>query len=80
VSSNSDAPITLNISIPSQLPHSRSLAVIFFNSLPTTNSISITTIMAEETIDLKLFRYDPSMVAAVIFIILFLVITALHLY
>lgn len=28
----------------------------------------------------KLYRYDPSMVAAVIFIILFLIISALHTY
>ena len=36
--------------------------------------------MAEETLDFKLFRYDPSMAAAVIFIILFLVVTVLHFY
>jgi hypothetical protein len=38
--------------------------------------------MAEdgENIDFKLFRYNPSMAAAVIFIILFLLISTLHLY
>ena len=36
--------------------------------------------MAGETIDFKLYRYDPSMVAAVVFIILFFVATVLHLY
>ena len=36
--------------------------------------------MAEETIDFKLYRYDPSMAAAVVFIILFLIATGLHLY
>jgi hypothetical protein len=36
--------------------------------------------MAEETVDFKLYRYNPSMAAAVIFIILFFLITALHFY
>ncbi|KAH6849569.1 putative RTM1-like protein [Alternaria alternata] len=36
--------------------------------------------MAEETVDFKLYRYNPSMAAAVIFIILFFLITALHSY
>lgn len=30
--------------------------------------------------DFKLYRYDPSMAAAVIFIIAFIVVTALHFY
>ncbi|KAH7090302.1 RTA1 like protein-domain-containing protein [Paraphoma chrysanthemicola] len=33
-----------------------------------------------ENVDFKLFRYDPSMAAAVIFILLFLFISVLHLY
>jgi len=36
--------------------------------------------MAGETLDFKLYRYDPSMAAAVIFIILFLLATAVHFY
>lgn len=36
--------------------------------------------MAEETIDFRLYRYDPSMAAAVIFVILFLIVTVLHFY
>lgn len=32
------------------------------------------------TIDFKLYRYNPSMAAAVIFIILFLLVSGLHLY
>jgi hypothetical protein len=36
--------------------------------------------MAEKEVDFKLYRYDPSMAAAVIFIILFLVVSVLHLY
>ncbi|KAH8629761.1 hypothetical protein IG631_14338 [Alternaria alternata] len=36
--------------------------------------------MVEETVDFKLYRYNPSMAAAVIFIVLFLLITALHFY
>jgi hypothetical protein len=36
--------------------------------------------MAEETVDFKLYRYNPSMAAAIIFIILFFLITALHFY
>jgi hypothetical protein len=36
--------------------------------------------MAEETVDFKLYRYNPSMAAAVIFIILFFLITTLHFY
>lgn len=32
------------------------------------------------TIDFKLYRYNPSMAAAVIFTILFLLISGLHLY
>lgn len=36
--------------------------------------------MAAEHVDFKLYRYDPSMAAAVIFIILFLLITAVHTY
>lgn len=36
--------------------------------------------MANETVEFKLYRYDPSMAAAIIFIILFLLATALHLY
>lgn len=33
-----------------------------------------------ETVEFKLYRYDPSMAAAVLFIILFLLITAIHSY
>lgn len=33
-----------------------------------------------EDIDFKLYRYDPSMAAAVIFIILFFLVSTLHLY
>jgi len=36
--------------------------------------------MAEEFVDFKLFRYNPSMAAAIIFLILFLLITALHFF
>ncbi|EUC28131.1 hypothetical protein COCCADRAFT_41301 [Bipolaris zeicola 26-R-13] len=36
--------------------------------------------MAEETVDFKLYRYNPSMAAAVIFIILFFLVTTLHFY
>jgi hypothetical protein len=36
--------------------------------------------MADDAVDFKLYRYDPSLAAAVIFIILFLVITAVHSY
>lgn len=36
--------------------------------------------MAEESVDFKLYRYNPSMAAAIIFIILFFLITALHFY
>ncbi|KAH7112498.1 putative RTM1-like protein [Dendryphion nanum] len=36
--------------------------------------------MAGEDVDFKLYRYDPSMAAAVIFIILFLLITVVHAY
>ncbi|KAL1591359.1 hypothetical protein SLS60_012058 [Paraconiothyrium brasiliense] len=36
--------------------------------------------MSDDAIDFKLYRYDPFMAAAVIFIILFLVITAIHFY
>jgi hypothetical protein len=36
--------------------------------------------MAEETVDFKLYRYNPSMAAAVIFIVLFFLITTLHFY
>ena len=36
--------------------------------------------MADDAFDFKLYRYDPSMPAAIIFTILFLLITAVHLY
>ncbi|PVI01010.1 hypothetical protein DM02DRAFT_642118 [Periconia macrospinosa] len=36
--------------------------------------------MADNAADFKLYRYDPSMAAAVIFIIGFLVITSIHFY
>lgn len=36
--------------------------------------------MADDAFDFKLYRYDPSMPAAIIFTILFLLITAIHLY
>ncbi|RYN17532.1 hypothetical protein AA0112_g12025 [Alternaria arborescens] len=36
--------------------------------------------MAGETVDFKLYRYDPSMAAAIVFIVLFLIVTALHFY
>ncbi|USP76459.1 hypothetical protein yc1106_03733 [Curvularia clavata] len=36
--------------------------------------------MAEETVDFKLYRYDPSMAAAFVFIVLFLIATGLHFY
>ena len=43
--------------------------------------IHTTAAMADEAfIDFKLFRYDPSMAGAVIFFILFLVVSVLHLY
>jgi hypothetical protein len=36
--------------------------------------------MADDHVDFKLYRYDPSLAAAIIFIILFLLISAVHLY
>ncbi|KAL7770394.1 hypothetical protein CFE70_000328 [Pyrenophora teres f. teres 0-1] len=36
--------------------------------------------MATETVDFKLYRYNPSIVAAILFTILFLSTTTLHLY
>ncbi|KAA8626421.1 RTA1 like protein [Pyrenophora tritici-repentis] len=36
--------------------------------------------MATETVHFKLYRYDPSMAAAILFTILFFFITILHLY
>lgn len=36
--------------------------------------------MAEETVDFKLFRYDPNLGAAVFFIILFTAVSSLHTY
>jgi uncharacterized protein YqhQ len=36
--------------------------------------------MAEDGVIFVLYRYDPSMAAAVIFIILFLLVSVLHLY
>jgi hypothetical protein len=36
--------------------------------------------MAADHVDFKLYRYNPSMAAAVIFIILFLLVTVLHTY
>lgn len=36
--------------------------------------------MADDGSDFKLYRYVPSMAAAVIFALLFLIITAIHLY
>lgn len=34
----------------------------------------------EDHVDFKLYRYDPSLAAAIIFCILFLIITSIHLY
>lgn len=42
--------------------------------------ILIIAIMATETVDFKLYRYNPSIVAAILFTILFLSTTTLHLY
>ncbi|KNG48359.1 hypothetical protein TW65_04881 [Stemphylium lycopersici] len=36
--------------------------------------------MAGESVDFKLFRYNPSLAAAIIFIVLFFTVTALHFY
>ena len=36
--------------------------------------------MAEETVDFKLFRYDPNLGAAVFFILLFTAAASLHTY
>jgi hypothetical protein len=36
--------------------------------------------MATETVDFKLYRYDPSLAAAIVFVVLFFIITALHFY
>jgi hypothetical protein len=36
--------------------------------------------MSDDSYDFKLYRYHPSMAAAVLFIILFLLITAIHSY
>jgi hypothetical protein len=36
--------------------------------------------MAEEEIDFQLFRYDPSLAAAVLFTVLFALVTVLHTY
>lgn len=36
--------------------------------------------MAGDSVDFKLYRYNPSLAAAIIFIVLFFTVTALHFY
>lgn len=76
---------TLNYTLPSNplicfssLRHNSTLAASFIRFLAF--SLNSDTAMAGETVDFKLYRYDPSMAAAIVFIVLFLIVTALHFY
>jgi hypothetical protein len=65
--------------VPSLFSRSINLAFHFYHPFTQTISVAIN-VMAEEKTDFKLYRYDPSMAAAVIFIILFIIATMLHVY
>lgn len=73
--------------LPTRLPSFSLPSYLHRNISSAANSSSnkIPTLMADtestsEVVDFELYRYEPSMILAVVFIVLFLTVTALHTY